>query len=208
MTQSIKQHNTKIICITGKMASGKNTVSSIFEKHGYISIDADKVVHEAIKNLTSQITNAFLPIAKEKNINILNNDNSLNRKKLGELLFSDPVLLKKQEDIIYPYVIQKITEFINQNNNKNIIINATVLYKTPQLLDYAEKIIYVYTPSIIRFFRVLKRDSLKVSNIIKRFYSQKDLFKKYKQAKKEITILNNFTTRKNLENKIKKLIFL
>ena len=61
------QKKRLILAVTGSMAAGKNYVSNLLEKKGFLAIDADKCVHQAIEEAKDQILEAFLPIAKEKN---------------------------------------------------------------------------------------------------------------------------------------------
>ena len=142
---------TNTICVTGKMASGKNFVCSELEKIGWTSVDADCLVHKAIDNSTEEIVKTFLPYTTQAKLQILNNDNKIDRKALGKLLFENPQLLKKQEELIYPKVIQMTEDFILQN--KKAIINATVLYKIPHLLQRCQTIIYVKAPLLKRIRR-------------------------------------------------------
>ena len=100
----------KLICICGKMASGKNYVCSLLEKLGWLCVDADLLVHDAINQSTEKILAEFSYEAAKNNIKITNNDGSINRKALGQLLFKNPALLKKQEDIVYPVIIKMIEE--------------------------------------------------------------------------------------------------
>lgn len=180
-----------IICLTGPMASGKNYIASKMESEGWISKDADKDVHIAIEMAKNDILNAFKDEADKKNINILNSDGTLNRRELGKLLFSDEKLLHQQEQIVYPYVIKLTKEFIENNKGKNLILNATLLFNTPELLELCDKIYYVKSSLLKRIIRAKKRDKLPFFQILKRFYSQKDLLRKYKKTGKEIVIIDN-----------------
>lgn len=153
------QKNRLILAVTGSMAAGKNYVSSLLEKKGFLAIDADKCVHQAIEEAKNQILEAFLPIAKEKNIQIQNPEGTINRKNLGSILFSDEKLLQKQENIVHPKVNEIFNRFIDENPEKNIVLNATVLYKTP-VINRCDAIIFVKAPIITRFFRAKRRDNL------------------------------------------------
>lgn len=180
-----------ILCVTGKMASGKNYISSQYEKQGWLCKDADKDVHKAIELAKADILSAFGEKAKSMNLQLLNSDGTLNRKELGKLLFTDSALLKKQEEIVYPYVISMTKEFIKENPEKNIILNATLLFKTPELLDLCDSIIYVKASFLKRFMRARKRDKLPFNQILKRFYSQRNLYKEYKKTGVKIQIVKN-----------------
>lgn len=195
-----ESQNTRIILgVTGSMASGKNFVSSILEKKGFLTYDADKLVHQAIEEAKNQIIECFSKIAEEKNIAIENPDGSINRKNLGVILFSDKRLLEQQERIIHPKINEILNRVIDENPNKNIVLNATVLYKTP-VINRCNAIIFVKAPIITRFFRAKKRDKLPSKEIFKRFFAQFKIFTKYKFLKTDIYCIWNF----GKSNKIKK----
>lgn len=194
-----------ILAVTGSMAAGKNYVSSLLEKKGFLAIDADKCVHQAIEEAKNQILEAFLPIAKEKNIQIQNPDGTINRKNLGSILFSDEKLLQKQESIVHPKVNEIFNRFIDENPDKNIVLNATVLYKTP-VINRCDAIIFVKAPIITRFFRTKRRDNLPSREIFKRFASQFKIFAKYKFLKSDIYIIWNIGKSNKLEKKLDKIL--
>ena len=91
---------TKIIGITGGIASGKSVVTDFLRSQGYQVIDADQVVHE----LQKPGGRLYQVLLSEFGTEILLADGQLDRKKLGTLLFSRPNLLEKssrlQNDII------------------------------------------------------------------------------------------------------------
>lgn len=199
------QKNRLILAVTGSMAAGKNYVSNLLEKKGFLAIDADKCVHQAIEEAKDQILEAFLPIAKEKNIQIQNPEGTINRKNLGSILFSDEKLLQKQESIVHPKVNEIFNRFIDENPEKNIVLNATVLYKTP-VIKRCDAIIFVKAPIITRFFRAKRRDNLPSREIFKRFASQFKIFAKYKFLKSDIYIIWNIGKSNKLEKKLDKIL--
>ncbi len=190
-----------IIALTGPMASGKNAVSDILEKEGFLCIDADTLVHKAIENKKNDILEAFSSAAGQKKISLVLPDGSINRRSLGSLVFSSPELLTRQELIIHPEVDRIINEYIDENPEKSIVVNATVLYKTP-VIKRCSFILYITAPAITRFFRVLQRDSLPILQIFKRFYAQKNIFAKYRSLNADMYIVRNFSSRNSLKKKI------
>ena len=179
----------KIIAVTGKMASGKNYISSLLEKEGWKCIDADLLVHKAIDESTDRIYQTFKEEAEKQKLNILTADRKINRRELGRLLFSAPELLQKQEEIVYPVITEMIKDFINQNEKS--LINATVLYKTPELLQLCQAVLYVQSSFIKRFCRCRKRDRLPARQIFKRFHAQRNLLDEYKKSGRPIIIIKN-----------------
>lgn len=195
----------KITCITGKMASGKNFICALLEKRGFVSVDADILVHKAIENSAEKIISAFSEEAKAKGIKITNPDGSINRRAIGKLIFPEPELLKKQEEIVYPEVIRLTKEFIEQNEEKNILINATVAYKTPEILSFCSGIIYIKTPFFTRLNRAIKRDKMKTKQILQRFKSQKNLLSKYKKTGIPVTVIRNTGSEQSIIKRLEKV---
>lgn len=82
---------TKIIGITGGIASGKSTVVAEIRKHGYQVIDADQVVHE----LQAKGGKLYQALCNWLGTDILQESGELDRKKLGQLIFSSKDMLEK-----------------------------------------------------------------------------------------------------------------
>ena len=82
---------TKMIGITGGMASGKSTVVAEIRKHGYQVIDADQVVHE----LQAKGGKLYQALCNWLGSEILQENGELDRKKLGQLIFSSKDMLEK-----------------------------------------------------------------------------------------------------------------
>ena len=181
--------NSHIIAVTGPMAAGKNYICKKLEEEGWSSIDADLLVHEAIELAKDRILETFTPYAREQNLQIQNEDSSINRKTLGQLLFSNPQLLKTQESIVYPIITKMIEDFIS--SHEKTIINATVLYKTPDLLSRCEKILFVTAPFFTRLHRARLRDHLPLKQIFRRFHSQRNLLGQYKKTGLPLEIIHN-----------------
>ncbi len=171
------------------MAAGKNYVCSLLEKEGFVSLDLDKVAHEAISLCTPQIVAAFGDEAEKCRISLLYEDGSLNRRALGQIVFSSSELLSKHESIVYPKIVELTNKFIEENSDKTVILNATVLYKTPELLSKCEKILFVKANFLKRLMRAKKRDKMPLKQILARFKSQKKLLTDYKKAASRYNIL-------------------
>lgn len=184
-----------VFCVAGKIAAGKNFVCSILERHGFFCIDADSVIHKIIEEKQNEILAEFRDDAQREGISLQNADGSLNRRALGKLVFSKKEFLEKQENIVYPAFVERIerniaqifpdTNFENKKSApRGIVLNAAVLYKTPRLLEKCRAIFFVEAPTFIRFLRVRRRDKIPQSEILKRFFSQRDLFAQYKKFSK------------------------
>jgi dephospho-CoA kinase len=109
-----------IIGITGRIASGKNEVSTILcDEFSYNVIDVDLIGHKLLKD----------KFTKDKIIKIFGNkvlhENDINRKQLANIVFSDKKHLKKLNEIMHPEILKTVNKITNQKNN--VIINAAIL---------------------------------------------------------------------------------
>ena len=170
---------SQVIAVVGKMASGKNYISSQLEKEGWASID----------QACQTIVQTFQPYAKEAGISITKDNGKIDRRALGTILFSHPDLMAKQEAIVYPIITKMIEDFIC--SHEKVIINATVLFKTPEIMKKCQKILYVKAGLLKRFIRARKRDHLPYKQIFKRFYSQRHLLAEYKKSNIPLEIVKN-----------------
>lgn len=192
MSEVNRQDSTRVICLTGQMAAGKNYIASqLTAEEDCTSIDLDQTVHTVIEQCTDEIFNTFKDSAQTAGISLTNQDGTLDRRALGKLLFSNPELLAKQEQIVYPKVITLTKEFIEENIGKTILINATVLFKTPELMELCDQIYFVTAPCLKRLIRAKKRDKMPLIQIIKRFNSQKHLLAAYKSTGKPVILIKN-----------------
>ncbi len=191
-----------ILCVTGKMAGGKNAVCKILEEHNFYSIDLDVLVHDVIPMVEDKLIDLFESKAKENNLSLKNPDGYLNRRVIGQLVFKEPVLLAKHEAIIYPVLTKLVMQKIEEHKNQNIILNATVLYKTPELLSLCSTVVFVDSPFVLRFFRALKRDKMPAKQILNRFNNQKGLLTNYQKAFSPVIKINNCGSIRHLKKQI------
>lgn len=192
-----------ILCVTGPMAAGKNAASALLENKGFLSIDADILVHNILKEpaIQEKVIETFSEEAKKQNIELSNADGTLNRRNLGAIIFKDKKLLEKQENIVLPEVESRLRLFIEQNKGKNIILNATVLYKIP-IIKECNAVLFVTAPLLVRLKRAKKRDGIKTVHILRRFWSQRNLFSKYKNSNADTVKVYNIGNLKMLETNI------
>ena len=181
------------------MAAGKNAAAKLLEKRGWLCIDADALVHEAIESEADKIIRTFSQVAKKRGIDIVRQDGSIDRRSLGKIVFSDTSLLAKQEAIVYPAIEKCAMQKIDSSEAKNIALNAAVLYKTPTLMRMCRAILYVEAPFWVRLLRAKKRDGEAIRAICKRFRAQRGLYRNYKQTGIPIVKVRNVSSLSALE---------
>tara|TARA_B100000945_G_scaffold50321_1_gene35871 strand:+ start:853 stop:1476 length:624 start_codon:yes stop_codon:yes gene_type:complete len=115
--------------ITGGIGSGKSTVSAALEIRGAKLVDADEVVRE-LQRPNGEI---FTNLVQEFGEVIINEDGELNRQKLADIAFSDPVNLEKLNKIVHPAVGKEMAKrrnaFISQGH---IVLVDIPLLVTPE----------------------------------------------------------------------------
>ena len=172
-----------IIGITGSIACGKSTVSGYLKSKGYVVIDADKIGHEALDS----------DYVKEKLILTFGNDilenNKINRRKLGELVFGNSSNLNVLNSIIHPEIRKKILEKIDKNNDKELIFIDVALLFEAKFDDLVDKIIVVYVDENTQLTRLMKRNSISKKEALSRIVSQMSPIEKAKLG--DYTVNNN-----------------
>ena len=195
-----------ILCVTGPMAAGKNFVSDILCSMGFVSVDADSLAHDAVDICTKKIVEEFSSLAREKGIEILDSDGKIIRRNLGALIFTDPELVRRQENIVFPQIAAMFDSFLDAHRGSDVVVNATVLYKMPILIKKMDAVIFVTAPSFVRFCRARKRDGLPAGQILDRFRMQKNLFAKYKKSHADTLKVRNTGSKKSLERRLEKIL--
>lgn len=198
-----KNQNKKLrlVGLSGPMAAGKNLAGEILEKMGCAVIDADITAHTALENRKQQVFKAFESESRQKGINLINTDGTINRKNLAQIVFASKEALAKQEAIIHPEVSRLLEQFIAEHPEQTCVINATVLNKVP-LAAKCDFIIYVDAPSLIRLIRAKKRDGHSIFHLIKRFSSQKKLYAQYQKLNVDIYRVRNIGSSNKLQKKL------
>lgn len=145
-----------IIGIMGGIGSGKSSVAAEFVKLGCKVIDADKIAHELLgrKTIKEKIVVSF-------GRDVLDSKGNIDRKRLGEIVFSDVDKLSLLNGIIHPLVMKRVEELIEQYNRQNQI--KAIVLDMPLLVEIGwagrcDKLIFVDCEQKIRAERAKKKD--------------------------------------------------
>lgn len=130
----MKQNNKpRVIIITGSIGTGKSTAVNIIKKMGYKVLDSDKIVHEgyfAGREMYNEVINCF-------GINIISSDGTINRKKLGEVVFNDAKSLSRLNEIVHKSVVDELLYGIQSCNDKVIFLDIPLaLEEKDNLMKY------------------------------------------------------------------------
>ena len=186
---------SKVIGLTGGIGSGKTTVAKAFEALGvpvYIADDQAATVTQS-PEAQSKILTYFGPDVFQ--------NGKLDRKKLGNLVFSDPEKLKKLNAIIHPLVANNFLEWRQKNEDHPFVIKeAAILFESGSALD-CDKIITVTAPLEVKIQRVMQRDQVTQEAVLARIANQWTDAEKI--AKSDYVIEN--LTLKNTQDEVRKI---
>ena len=170
-----------LVGLTGGIATGKSLVSEILRGLGAYIIDADKIAREVVEPERP----AWLEIVEFFGKDIINKDKTINRKRLGEIVFNDPVKKRKLEEIVHPRVIEKenrmVKEYLKIKPDGIVIIDAALLIEAGSH-KRVDKLIIVYSDKETQTKRLIERDGLSRPDAEKRIASQMPLDEKVKMA--------------------------
>ena len=144
----------KIIGITGKSGSGKSTLANLLAKElNCAGIDVDKIGHKATndENISRKLCGIF---GKE----ILGREGIIDRKKLGNIVFSDQEKMDILTDVTWDYMQEKIDEILK--NNPEIIILEWALLPISKYWEKSDVKILIQANQDERKKKVIERDEI------------------------------------------------
>jgi dephospho-CoA kinase len=181
-----------IVGITGCYCSGKSVASTVLQERGYYVIDVDKIGHEALDVKKNEIVRAF-------GENILHNG-SIDRKKLGRLVFVNAGERKKLESIVHPWMIKKVRSITVEQ--KNTVINAALLIEMC-LFVLCDFVIGIDIDQHIAIERGMTRDHLTKGEALRRLKAQIPLKEKLHYVDK---VIENNESIEKFKSKVIELI--
>ena len=156
----------KIIGITGGSGSGKTTLLRAVEKRGGLCIDCDTLYHRLLqtdarllRELAARFPGAFL-------------DGGLDRKVLGELVFSDSAALQELNRITHRAVCREVERLLASSDAALAAIDAIALFESG-LSDRCDLTVAVTAPEEVRIERLMGRDGISRTYAKKRIAAQK-----------------------------------
>jgi len=170
-----------LVGLTGGIASGKSLVAKLLKDLGAYIIDADEIAHKVIQPGTPAYHDILQQFGKE----ILREDGTIDRPKLGGLVFSDPARRSILEGIVHPRVFAEEEARRRQITQRDpeavIIFDAPLLIET-RAHELMDKVIVVYTDRKTQFKRLKERDHLDSEEAKRRIAAQLPLSDKKQYA--------------------------
>jgi dephospho-CoA kinase len=169
-----------IIGLTGGIASGKSTVANMLKVLGIPVIDADEEARLAVEKGEE----AYEKIVSFFGKDILLPDGSIDRKKLGNIIFPDAEKRKVLNSIVHPAVRKKMLQKKEQyifSGHKWIVMDIPLLFES-NLTHMVDRTIVVYVDQETQLKRLMSRNGFSEEEARARISSQLPLDEKIKWA--------------------------
>ena len=157
-----------LIGLTGGIAAGKTTVAAHWVSLGGIEIDADKLAREVVEPGTKgldQIRQVF-------GESVFSSGSSLDRQKLGELVFKDPEKRLALEGIVHPLVRQRASELLAELPEDSMVIYTVPLLVEANVSLPFDVIVSVEAPEADRVNRLVSSRGMSTEQALARIKSQ------------------------------------
>lgn len=187
-----------VIGLTGGIATGKSTVVKMLKEEGFTVLDADEMVHQLQRPggvLLKMMVELFGEIIRNK-------DGSLNRKQLGDLIFTDDGARRKLDALIHPMVKAQMIQEINEVKEKHVFLDVPLLFEAG-FDDLVDVSVVVSCDERLQIARLITRNGLSLMDAKKRIGAQMPLSDKIRRA--DFHIQNNDTL-KVLQQDVKHML--
>jgi dephospho-CoA kinase len=157
-----------LIGLTGGIAAGKTTVAGHWVSLGGIEIDADKLAREVVEPGTKGIDQ----IRQIFGDSVFSSDSSLDRQKLGEIIFNDPQKRLTLEGIIHPLVRQRASQLLAKLPEDSMVIYTVPLLVEANVSLPFDVIVSVEAPEADRVKRLASSRGMSTDQAMARIKSQ------------------------------------
>jgi dephospho-CoA kinase len=172
---------TMNIGLTGGIACGKSTVSHMLVQRGAMLVDADRIAREVVEPGSP----VLIQVAERFGADVLLPDGSLNRKKLGEIVFGNTQSLQDLQHLMHPSIRalmhERMTLYELSHPDKLVVVDVPLLYES-ELQAMYEAVRGVYVPRDIQLDRLMARDGMSLNEAEQRLNAQIDIELKRTQA--------------------------
>ncbi len=177
----------RIIGLTGGIGTGKTTVSNYLARHHQLPVlDADIYAREAVQEGSPILDRIF----ERYGVSVRLPDDTLNRKRLGEIIFSYPDEKQWLEKQIHPYVRDRFQSQLATLVAPSVVLVVPLLFEA-NMTDLATEIWVVSCSSEEQLRRIMERDRLSLEQAQSRINSQLPLQEKIARAD---VVLDNSST--------------
>ncbi|OYS18605.1 dephospho-CoA kinase [Lactobacillus taiwanensis] len=192
---------TYFLGLTGGIASGKSTADDFFKKKNIPIIDSDLIAHKIME--VGQA--GYQAVVNYFGSKILTDNQTINRRKLGEIVFNDQAKLKKLNSLTHPLVHQEIKRQMEQyrlNQEKLVVIDVPLLFESG-FESLCDGVLVISISPELQLKRLMKRNNFTEKEALSRINNQMPLSEKEKRA---TYVVANTGTINDLEKRLSDLL--
>ena len=171
-----------VIGLTGNIATGKSVARRMLEHLGAYTIDADSLTHRAYAKGAPGYQLVLDRFGKW----LLNREGEIDRKKLGNLVFSDPEAMKQLEEIVHPLVRQAVEMLLQRAKQQVVVVEAIKLLEG-DLRKVCDTIWVTNAPESVQVERLMRKRGLTEAQALERVRAQSPQSQKIKMGNMVIT---------------------
>lgn len=197
----IKIPAMKVLGLTGNIASGKSTVARMLADMGARIIDADLIAREVVEPEKP----AWIDIVKKFGPEILSPDGTIDRRRLGEVVFADEGKRRLLMDITHPRIKEAVRERLSEYRKENVpvvVIEAALIVESGGLREFLDGLIVVTADEEAQIERLIKRSGYTREEALARIGSQMPAGEKALHAD---YLIDNSGTEEETEARVRRL---
>ncbi len=188
-----------ILGLTGRCCAGKDAAARILNERGWLVIDVDRLGHLALEEMAGEILKTF-------GTGVSDGHGRIDRSSLGAIVFADKQELEKLERIVHPWMVEEVRRRVaaEAKPGRNVVINAAILEKMG-LHSICSAVVFIKAPMPLRLLRAIRRDSLPLCTVLRRFASQRVIDAKRLRKAVDMYSISNVGPLSGLESKLVRL---
>ena len=189
------------IGLTGSIATGKSTVTNMLKELGAFVIDCDKTARDVVAPGTRGLAKIEAAFGKDA----IAADGSMDRVYIGDLVFRNPGMKKRLENILFPLIFEALNEELlrleREESTPVVFLDMPLLYEV-KYDSYVDEVWLVYVPFEVQLSRLMKRNGYTKEEALLRIHSQISVDKKKSLAQQ---VIDNSGTLEDTKEQVRSL---
>ena len=189
------------IGLTGSIATGKSTVTNMLKELGAFVIDCDKTARDVVAPGTRGIAKIEAAFGKDA----VAADGSMDRVYIGDLVFRNPGMKKRLENILFPLIFEaldaELLRLEREGATPVVFLDMPLLYEV-KYDSYVDEVWLVYAPFEVQLSRLMKRNGYTKEEALLRIHSQISVDKKKSLAQQ---VIDNSGTLEDTKEQVRSL---
>ena len=189
------------IGLTGSIATGKSTVTNMLKELGAFVIDCDKTARDVVAPGTRGLAKIEEAFGKEA----IAADGFMDRVYIGDLVFRNPEMKKRLENILFPLIFEALDEELLRLEREGatpvVFLDMPLLYEV-KYDSYVDEVWLVYVPFEVQLSRLMKRNGYTKEEALLRIHSQISVDKKKSLAQQ---VIDNSGTLEDTKEQVRSL---